>query len=405
MKTIATTERIERRANEIGKNNMKKALIIASTAGFVRAFLMHDIEMLQNRGFEVHCATNSDGMVMFDPKSFFSEKGVLLHQIDFSSTSPLSRSTMEAMKQLKQLKKEHKFQFVHCHTPIVGAVVRYLFRKDRKKGCVVAYTSHGLAYTKNSGFKSHAKYESVERICAHWCDAIITINQEDYDTVKKYSCPHKYHINGVGIDVSKYRNVDVDRTEYRRSIGVSEQDIMVLSVGELSKRKNQQIIIRALAELSNPRYVFVICGKAMSGKGTYNELVELSKSLGVRTIFLGFRKDIPEITHCAEMLVIPSTREGLGLAGVQALAAGVPVIGSRVQGIKDYVIDGETGYLCDANSPDEFAEKIKILSDSSEADRMRQNCMRKAEEFDQKVSFSQMERIYSDLLGEKNVEY
>lgn len=84
----------------------------------------------------------------------------------------------------------------------------------------------------------------------------------------------------------------------------------------------------------------------MSNLGTYDFLKKYAVEKNVRVIFLGFRKDIPEINRCADIAVLPSLREGLGLAGIEALASGVPVVGSDVQGIKDYVVDGETGYLC-----------------------------------------------------------
>ena len=101
----------------------------------------------------------------------------------------------------------------------------------------------------------------------------------------------------------------------------------------------------------------------MTNFGTYDFLKKYAEEKNVRVKFLGFRKDIPELNKCADIAVLPSLREGLGLAGIEALASGVPVIGSRVQGIKDYVIDGKTGYLCSPLNADEFADKIKLLSD------------------------------------------
>ena len=73
--------------------------------------------------------------------------------------------------------------------------------------------------------------------------------------------------------------------------------------------------------------------------------------------------DIPEITAISDIGVIPSIREGLGLAGVQSLAAGVPVIGSSVQGIKDYIVDGKDGYLCAPFDDTAFAEHENLLKE------------------------------------------
>ena len=119
----------------------------------------------------------------------------------------------------------------------------------------------------------------------------------------------------------------------------------------------------------------------------------------VRVIFLGFRKDIPEINRCADIAVLPSLREGLGLAGIEALASGVPVVGSDIQGIKDYVVDGETGYLCAPTDVDAFAEKIKLLSDREVRASMQKACVEKAEEFRLEISHQQMADIYKTLLS------
>ena len=89
-------------------------------------------------------------------------------------------------------------------------------------------------------------------------------------------------------------------------------------MGELSERKNHRVIIEALSKLEDERYVFLICGKAMTNFGTYDFLKKYAEEKNVRVKFLGFRKDIPELNKCADIAVLPSLREGLGLAGIEA---------------------------------------------------------------------------------------
>ena len=169
----------------------------------------------------------------------------------------------------------------------------------------------------------------------------------------------------------------------------------------MSTRKNHKVIIEALSKINDKHYVFLICGKAMSNSGTYDFLKKYAEEKNVRVIFLGFRKDIPEINRCADIAVLPSLREGLGLAGIEALASGVPVVGSNVQGIKDYVIDGKTGYLCSPRDADAFADKIQLLSDKDARLLMRKACVEKAEEFRLDISHQQMKNIYKNLLREQ----
>lgn len=256
-------------------------------------------------------------------------------------------------------------------------------------------------YSKGSSLKTKIVYGGVEWFCSWMTDGIITINKEDYTQMKKMACKNVYHINGVGVDTSRYHECQIDRDRYRESLGLSESDIAILEVGELSTRKNHKVIIEALSKINDKHYVFLICGKAMSNLGTYDFLKKYAEEKNVRVIFLGFRKDIPEINRCVDIAVLPSLREGLGLAGIEALASGVPVVGSNVQGIKDYVIDGKTGYLCSPRDADAFADKIQLLSDKEARFSMRKACVEKAEEFRLDISHQQMKNIYKNLLHEQ----
>lgn len=377
---------------------MKKAIVIASTAGFIRGFLLNDILLLQQMGYEVHCAANGKNH-SFDPCEFFPSIGVPFHSIDFSMRSPLSKDTFRAMKQFAVLNSIERFDVIHCHTPIVGAIVRmvglpaYLLHK-----CKIIYTTHGLAFPDGCSVKDKLLYGTVEWLCGHLCNGVITINHEDYCKMKSLGCKHVYHINGVGVNTKRFHNVEIDRTAYRNEIGIANEDIMVLAVGELSERKNHKVIVEALAELADQRYVLVICGKAMVGEGTGPQLKRLAKEKNVRLVLLGFRQDIPQLTCCADVAVLPSLREGLGLAGVEALAAGLPVVGASVQGIKDYVIDGKTGFLCDPRNPGDFAGYLRTLENPAIREKMRPYCIEKAEEFCTEVSHKQMKEIYSQIL-------
>ena len=103
---------------------MKRALIVAATGGFLNGFLIPDMKLLQEMGYEVHCAANGNSVSTFVPEERFASIGVTFHQIDFSSTSPVSKESLTAYKQYKELLNRYHFDFVHVHTPIPGAIVR-----------------------------------------------------------------------------------------------------------------------------------------------------------------------------------------------------------------------------------------------------------------------------------------
>ena len=330
------------------------------------------------------------------------EMGIAHYQVEFDTKSPVSTQNIQAYKQLKLILKTNKYDLIHCHTPIVGILTRMAARKYRKAGTTVIYTTHGFAFTDKSSKKSWIVYFTAEKLMSRFCDAIITINHEDYGNAKKMHCPKVYVIPSVGLDNHRFANLRINRDEYRASFGVNSKDHMVLAVGELSSRKNQKIIIEALGTLDRKeQYVFVICGTAVVNSTIEEELKRKASKLGVRIFLAGHRLDIPEINACADVAVIPSVREGFGMTGVEALASGVPVVGSDVQGIREYVIPGKTGYLCDPYDAHQFAEAIEnIVNLTPEArNQMAAACKKKAEEFDVSKSIAAMKNIYQEVLS------
>jgi glycosyltransferase involved in cell wall biosynthesis len=376
----------------------KRALIVTALAGFVRSFLTHDIQLLQKMGYEVHCAANKDHPGAEGIDEYFRKNHVIFHQVPFSSNQPLSSETIVAYKEIKKFIKKEHLDVVHCHTPIAGAICRLACRKQQNSGLKVLYTTHGFYFHKDSGKKSWLLFRTIEDFLSRFTDAIITINKEDSENAKKMHCAQVYHINGVGVDTERFRNVEIDRDAYRISIGVAADELMVLAVGELSERKNQKVVIEALGKLQLQNVVFVHCGNAMNKSGTTNALVKLAQEKQVRMLLLGFRKDTPQICRCADIGTISSTREGLGLAGIEMLASGLPVVASRVHGILDYMQDGVNGYLADPYSPDEFAEAIRKLAEKQNRAAMKEKCIESAKDYDKSISFRQMEDIYHKVL-------
>jgi glycosyltransferase involved in cell wall biosynthesis len=374
---------------------MKKALIVTAFARFVKAFLTNDILILQSKGYEVHCATNINHPGAECMPDYFNDMKVSFHQIDFSSNKPISKESLASIKQMGKLVKEQHFDVVHVHTPVSGAICRLACMNLRKKGLKVFYTAHGFYFHKESSKKTWILYHTIEDWLSRYSDAIITINHEDYENAKKMHCGNVFYIPGVGVDTKKFQDALVDRDVYRERLGISKEDFLVLAVGELSSRKNHRIVIEALAECKIPNAVFMICGNAMTTTKIVDEIKNLAKSLNVDLRLMGLRDDIPAICKCADVGVMPSTREGLGLSGIEMLASGLTIVASNVHGIVDYMMDGVNGYLADPYAH-EFAVKIAKLKDTR--DTLRVNCSNSVLKFDKSCSYKAMEKIYTELL-------
>ena len=165
---------------------MKRALIVTALAGFVRSFLMEDIATLQSMGYEVHCAANAHHAGAGNVVEFLETHDVVFHQVDFSSNKPLSGRTVKAYFQLRRLVYGTRFDFVHCHTPIAGALCRVACRgMRRKRGMKVAYTTHGFYFHAWSSKKTWLVFRTIENLMSQYTDVMITINHEDYANARK----------------------------------------------------------------------------------------------------------------------------------------------------------------------------------------------------------------------------
>lgn len=377
---------------------MKKALIVTALSGFIRSFLTNDIKTLQSMGYEIHCAANKNHNGADGMGAYFKENNIIFHQVSFLSNKPLSKETLSSYIELKKIIDKENYDLVHVHTPITGVLTRLICRKKRKHGMKVIYTTHGLYFHKYSSKKSWIIFRTIENWMSKYSDAIITINREDYGNVLNMKCKDVFYIPGVGVDLDRFKTVKVDREYYRTLLNIKPTDFLILAVGELSERKNHKIIIEALSICKLPNAVFMICGNAMTEGNTKEYLEVLAKKYNVDLRLMGLRKDIPEICKCADIGVMPSLREGLGLSGIEMIASGLPLIASSIHGIVDYVKDDVNGYLVDPVSSENIVHAINKLYGLDIRKRIACNCPESVNDFDISHSIKCMKKIYEKIL-------
>lgn len=378
---------------------LKKALIISNSSGLVSDFLENDIKILKDKGYSIDCACNFKYPGK-NTEEFFKQYEIKEHQVDFPIRDLDIKLIIDSFKKIKNILKNNDYDVIHCHSTIAAVIGRECGKKHRKKyKTKILYTSHGFPFYEGVSGKKAQLFKIIEKYYSKYTDAIITICNEDYEEAKKMKCKNVYKINGVGFDYKRISDITIDREEYRKKLGFKKDDFVVLSIGELNTNKNHQIIIKALSKINNPNILYAICGREVTEIGKKQQLEDLANSLNVRITFLGFRQDIPEVTHCAEIGAISSHKEGLGLSGVEMLSAGIPVVGSNRQGIKDYIIDGQTGYLCDPNDADSFATGIEKTIELTLNKETKINCKSISEKFSKENAYEKMLNIYNTILS------
>lgn len=330
--------------------------------GFFKQF----VKSLLDAGHTVEIATNDAEVPI---PECYREWGCVAHTIS-TSRSPLNKGNLGAVKQLRKLVEENRYDIVHCHTPVAAMCARLACRGARKRGTKVFYTAHGFHFYKGAPLKNWLLYYPVEKICSRWTDLLITINQEDYALAqRKMRAKKVVYVPGVGVDLTKFGNATVDRAAKRRELGVPEDATLLLSVGELNANKNHETVIRALAELAKSENVYY----AIAGRGDWQErLQNCANSLGWgdRVKLLGFRRDVAELYAASDVFVFPSFREGLSVSVMEAMGSGLPCVLSRIRGNVD-LVDEKGGAHFDPHSVDDCRNALASVLEGG-VEKMRE---------------------------------
>jgi glycosyltransferase involved in cell wall biosynthesis len=276
--------------------------------------------------------------------------------------------------------------FIHSHTP-TGAFLGRLV--SIKLGIKNLYTVHGFHFYKGAPLLNWVLYYPIEKWLSFFTDAILTINQEDYKIAQGWITTKIYYLPGVGIDIDRY---------YRNLNKTESNFIRLLSIGELNKNKNIKFVIEQLKNVDSRIEYYI------AGKGHLNYFLESLISrldLKNRVHLLGFVDDVSYILSYCDIFIMPSLREGLPVALMEAMAAGLPILASNIRGVRDLVDVGKGGFLFDLKNPDDFNYKLKLLlNDKNLRIKMGQYNRIKARDYDITSISKQMKEIYSQVTNE-----
>lgn len=352
----------------------------------------------QKLNLEFHVAYNRLDQDEDQIKKDNKEYKQIFHQIDFQRT-PFSMSNVRALRQMISLMKSIHFDIIHCNNPVSGVIARIAAHK--LKISPIIYTAHGFHFYKKGPLINWILYFPVEAYLSRLTDVLTTINRDDYILSKRlFKQKHGkiIYIPGVGVNTKKFCSncFASSKAKIRNELHIPFDDIIVLSVGDLNKNKNHEVVIRAISNLEE-RVHYVI-----AGTGPLMEYyVDLVNFLGIqeRVHLIGFRKDIIDIYWSSDIFILPSKREGLSVALMEAMASGLPIICSDIRGNRDLIVNNENGYLVN-NNVAEYVERIKILIDIEK----RKKFGEKNKECIQNYSIEKIaelwEEVYKELIND-----
>lgn len=362
---------------------MKKILIALTSSDFgggpkvVYDFLSH----IKTKDFGFVVAAPSGGLFM----DKFRQLGYEVYEI------PLNRLGPGGFLRLHKVARKERVDLISSHGKGAGLYARVV---GFLLGIPVVQTFHGIHYTYKSKIVRCA-YIFLERVLTRVTRLVINVSssQERIGLALGLFPKEKSRVVINGIDTEDIDKIGVDRRKVRFELGLGLRDFVAVMVARFDPVKGHLRLVKLLPELveaiPNLKVVFVGDGELRA------EAEELAKKLGVfgAARFLGFRKDVYEILEMGDAFILSSFREGLPLTVLEAMACGLPVVGSDVVGIRDVVVNGETGYLVDFDSSDLKEALQRLYSDRALREKMGKRGRERVE-----AEFS-LDRFVEDTLG------
>lgn len=384
---------------------MKQALIVSTVSGFLLKFEKDNVKLLQRMGYRIHYAANMNEQFYVFRQEELTELDVQPHHIDVARSPYMFRWNIRALNQLVRIVRENYISLIHCHEPMGGVLGRLAAMMSGNK-VQVAYTAHGFHFFRGAPLINNTLYYAVEYLLARFTDELILINREDRIVAERFqlrSGGGVWQIPGVGLD-PRFQQIPgpEEWAQCRKKHGIRKDQFVLMSVGELNANKNHQVILRALKELKERGdlpvgFFYGICGDGFLRERLREMILEFGLSDTVR--LFGYCTDVREYLAMADAVAFPSVREGLGMAALEALAMGIPVLAADNRGTREYMCSGRNGFVCAWDNAHEFAERLLELyvMEQQEREEMSRCCAQSAKGFSRVYTDAVMEQVYTKL--------
>lgn len=305
---------------------------------------------------------------------------------------------LAALMCLVHFLRQEKPEIVHTHSSKAGVLGRVAARLAGVPA--VVHTIHGFGFTPAQSPGVRGMFVFLERLLSRVTTALIFVSKANRDEALAKGIGHQSRMNIIraAVPLQAYFGL-THRRESPPGLTLAPSDKLVTTVGPFKPQKNLLDFIRAAALVSvrHPEARFLIVGDGKDRPALENEIRK--RNLAPRIFLAGWRRDMASILDRTDIFCMTSLWEGLPMALVEAMAAGLPSVVNAVDGCKDVVRDGQNGFLIPPGQPDATAARLhQLLSDIALAQRMGK-CARESlgEEFDAKTMIRDHALLYGSL--------
>ena len=305
----------------------------------------------------------------------------------------LAWSLMGLWLHLRRVKPD----LVHTHCSVPGIVGRIAARLAGVP--VVVHTVHGFAFHGGSRGPLHALAIAVERLGARFTDLLLCQNREDMTQVERYGIIARERLRWIG------NGIAIERFPLPAARPEAGRPVVITCVARLEPVKNHTLLLEAariLKDREKPFELWLVGGG--QGRARARSLCA-AWGLGAHVRFLGYRDDVPALLQRSDIGVLTSLKEGIPRAALEAMAAGLPFVATRVTGTKEVVRHGDTGLLVELGDARGLAAALERLIDDpalrSHMGARGREVVRA--EFDEAEIVSRLEHIYRDGLERRGI--
>ena len=352
---------------------------------------------LARRGHEIHFITYSQPvrLELLNANVHYHEVNVPEYPLFHYQPYELALSS-----KLVDMVKLHKIDLLHVHYAIPHAYAGYMAKQMLKSEGIkipMVTTLHGTDITLVG---KHPFYKTAVTFSINKSDVVTSVSQNlKEETYSLFDIKKDIHVIPNFIELDKIKNIS--KIASNRSVMANENEKIITHISNFRKVKRIPDVIEIFYKIQQK----IPSKLMMVGDGPEKVVAEsLCNKLGIsdKVIFFGNSNEIDKILSFTDLFLLPSETESFGLAALEAMAWGVPVISSNTGGLPEVNFDGISGYLSEVGNTEEMAQNaIKILDNEKTLLEFKLNASKTATQFDIKKIVTLYENLYIDVLNKK----
>lgn len=313
---------------------------------------------------------------------------------------PFKINNIKSIFILKKIIEEEKYDLIHTNTPMGSVVTRLAALKYKKRSNLkIIYTAHGFHFFKGCPIINYLIYYPIEKILSRCTDIIITMNKEDYNFARKHFKTKIEYIPGIGFNKDKFdkkiTNKEIEK--FKEKNNINDNDYVISYIAEISKRKRQEYLIKALKKYPFTNEKFLLVGDQTNSKKIRKYIKKYKLDNYIKLI--DFNEDVNKYLHISNLVISVSKQEGLPLNIMEAMYLNKPIIVTNCRGNRDLIKNNTNGIVVSLNNKKELIEAIKYMKlNPKVGERLGKRNKKIIDKYSIDKVFIIMKKIYDKLL-------